>query len=309
MGIALAGIGASAAGSILGQKLQGTDEGNLSSQVNVPDTISQMNSLLDTALSNALGTSTNATNSAIGEENSSLGQTTNILNSANTAANSALASGVNTGTAENQALNAPYLGAGYQALDAYMGNLGLATPVGGSGALESNLYNAAQLSPTWSNYLTAANSAGVNPYSSTLAAAPSLSNYTSAITPAQINAYIAQNITPMNGTDPGFGTYTGVGAVNNATSFTNVPQLASDPSGMYGTASELGSYFGADDASNPIVAYLAAQNPAYQAAQSNYQNYSTAFNNLGTALGSSGATPAALAQSLAYNSGNTSGVK
>lgn len=300
-GLVVSALGA-AAGGAAANAMGGSDggNGNASAPVNIPDTISQMNTILNNALGNAVNTSTGLTNQAIGQQNQSLGAATSALTAGNNAANNAVAQNVNTGTKENQALNAPYSSAGYQALDNYMGTLGLATPVGGSQALSQNLYNAAQINPAIQSLQQAAQANNnTNPYQAVapMGAAPTLANYSGGISASQIANYLAQNETFANGNRQG------KASINVGGSIFNEPNPGS---------------LGWGDSYTPLSQAIANQlaQPQYQTALNQYNSQASlnqaqqiAYNNVGNVLQSTGATPQGLAQAAAYNSGNISGVK
>lgn len=162
LGLVAAGAASSAAGSMLAPSGYNVDAENADY---VNNTIGRMNGTLNTALVNALNYSTQQTNNAVLQQNTSLNQATTANNQ---------------GLSQNVALNSPAMLAGDNALDSYQASLGLSTPTGGNAALQNNLFQTATLQPQIQNVentAAAANAAGMNitnPFATPSAATSSL---------------------------------------------------------------------------------------------------------------------------------------
>lgn len=106
-----------------------------------------INSILNRALENAIGTSTQYTNQAIGQQNASLSNATNVMSGYNQQAQKSAQGAMEAGFQRSQQLRQPYSRLGMNAADAYAKTLGLATPQGGSYQNQQNQQLVQQLSP------------------------------------------------------------------------------------------------------------------------------------------------------------------
>lgn len=287
VGMAVAGTAANAAGAALSPSGKAPEL-----TYSTPGFITTMNNMLQGALNNAIGTSTNYTNQAIGQQNQSLNTATNALNTGLSGATQSALQQAQNGFNTSQALQAPYAGAGYGALDAYQDSLGLSRPQMGSQALSSALTNTAnvqnQLQNLFSQY-------GTTPPTAP-GAAPTgpqdLSYYSQQVTPQQVQQYLAQNTKQNWNNGVASLQYTGANAPNFA-----------GKSGAMGwnpaQQSELNSV-----AQNYLAqqAYNQAQQQ-YQQQLNQYNNQLNTYNSYNKALSSINYNPQQAQIAAAYNQG------
>lgn len=184
MGVELAGaITGAAAGSLLG--------GGGSSNQN--QLMEQFNKILNKALDNAIGTSTQYTNQAVNQQNKSLGIATSELQKARDEAIKSLFGTTNQAFNLGQGLLSPYRNAGYAGNDAYLQSLGLSTPQGGSQNQANQNALQQQIQLLNQQY------GGQAPQSITLGAAPDLNQIKSSLSSQSLHEYLTKNQSKAGG--------------------------------------------------------------------------------------------------------------
>ena len=260
------------AGTLAGIFGGGSDSGKDPAQ----QAYQQMAQILNAGLNKALNFNTNYTNQAINQQNTSLQQAINALTGYGQQAQQVATNAINQGLSQYQQLQKPYANAGYDALDAYKQSLGLATPQGGT----RNQVLASQLQPLLQslkgNYNTPT--------------APDMTTFANQITQDQIKDYINNNIhnkasyTQDGGITGVTDTYSGVGSSPNS----NVSQ------GLVGQGAQanlndpnLRNTLMNSLLNNPSILSQVRNSlaqPAYQAAQGQYNQNMGTLNQINTML-------------------------
>lgn len=292
------GIGVSALGSVAGSEagnalMGGSSSNSGGSTAYVNNAVNNINSLLGSALTTALGEDSSLTNQAISQQNSSLSSALNALGSGLNNATQAATTNINTGFNQSQALNSGIALAGYNALDSYEDSLGQARPAAGNAALAQSLYNNASLQGA-QNSLMATNGSLTKPTAPTSPTAPAAANINT-ISPTQLMTYIQQNTQG--------GHYNGVGASDYGSGSPLVSNVLSQ--GGATLNSEVGQQIAQQLAQQQYTAAMQNYNaalPNYQSQLSAYNNNLANYNNYNSLF--SQTSPQQLALAQAYNSGN-----
>lgn len=258
--------------SVAGQQKSG---GGASPAQYVNNLTSTMNGILGNSLNQAIGTSTGYTNQAVDTQNASLAAANTMLTNAQQKAAGISSTGFN----QAQALSSPYARAGANALDTLSGTLGLASPTMGS-------YNMAQAQAGLATSPIAAqlealrstgSAAGAGNIFSTptnTAVAPNLQQSIAGVNPNAVSQYVNANTS-------GVGTSGWAGP--QVQGITRGNQVI-DPI----TGQAIGGYnpTNVNQATQSLLgqqAYNTANNQ-YQQQQGLFNNYNTAYSNLGSTL-------------------------
>ena len=233
------GIGPELLGGLAGSALAGAISPK---QAKPGDPMVDYNKILNTALQQAIGTSTQYTGQAIDQQNKSLGQSTAITNAANAAANKQVMQTTNQGFNLGQGLLSPQRNAGYNALDAYMQSMGLATPQGGSLA-QANQNAYTQSKGLLEQQYDKSRFNSVNPTAPTMGDKGTADQYISNTTDAQIHDWLNKQYATASSTGRGGVNFGGTGGtikVGNKTVSLRGPDVQSlKDSGAYDQVKQL----------------------------------------------------------------------